>query len=656
MRWTIARAIVVVGLGLLASLTLTVGLSTYALYQLRVGGPNYDKIVAGKDLVADILPPPLYIVEAYLEARLVLDRPQEVNARKERFGQLRKDFDERKAIWEASLLIPGELRDDLTKAAAGEALKFWSELERNFLPAIERGQLPVAQELFAKLTTHYDAHRVVIDRVVTQANAFAAAVEAESNAQKSTLEGIVFASAGLMLLLLGAAIILLKRQVARPILVLADYLTSLAHADYGTPVPFQARADEIGRMSKAVVKLKDAAMDRERLERDSERACALAEAERAAREAERTEEARQSRATIDALAGGLDRIANGDLECRIDTPFAANAEKLRNDFNASIEKLRQTMLSIAACAGAMNSGTQEISTASNDLSHRTEQQASSLQETAAALEEITATVRKAAEGVSHARAVVAGTKEDAEKSGEVVRRAVEAMGGIEKSSQQIGQIIGVIDEIAFQTNLLALNAGVEAARAGDAGRGFAVVASEVRALAQRSAEAAKEIKALISTSTAQVGSGVQLVGETGQSLERIVAKVAEINTIVSDIAAGAQEQATGLQQVNTAVNEMDKVTQQNSAMAEEAIAAGRSLAQEAGQLSSLVGQFRLGSVAQFEPPRRAAVKGGPPHQPEPAAKAYAPKRQLKVSGGRRDAVARQPNAEVARAGDGWQDF
>jgi methyl-accepting chemotaxis protein len=228
-----------------------------------------------------------------------------------------------------------------------------------------------------------------------------------------------------------------------------------------------------------------------------------------------------------------------------------------------------------------------------------------------------------AEGATHARKVVADTKEDAEKSGQVVRKAVEAMGGIEKSSQQIGQIIGVIDEIAFQTNLLALNAGVEAARAGDAGRGFAVVASEVRALAQRSAEAAKEIKSLISTSTAQVGEGVQLVAETGKSLERIVAKVAEINTVVSDIASGAQEQATGLQQVNTAINEMDKVTQQNAAMAEQATAAGRSLAQESQQLSGLVTQFQTGSAGNVEPLRRAAPKARPNTQERPPARLQA---------------------------------
>ena len=345
-----------------------------------------------------------------------------------------------------------------------------------------------------------------------------------------------------------------------------------------------------------------------------------------------------------------------DLTFRLTDDLPEAYRKLQADFNAALEQLEQALQGVASSTQAMNSGTVEISTASNDLSRRTEQQASSLEETAAALDEITATVKKAAEGATHARKVVAGTKDDAERSGEVVRKAVEAMGAIEKSSQQIGQIIGVIDEIAFQTNLLALNAGVEAARAGDAGRGFAVVASEVRALAQRSAEAAKEIKALISTSTTQVGEGVQLVAETGKSLESIMSKVAEINTVVSDIAAGAQEQATGLQQVNTAVNEMDKVTQQNAAMAEEATAAGRSLAQEAEQLTSLVGQFRLGNVAEFQPARRAqaARKAEPVRQAASKADAQAPKRQLKTPAGRNGSAVRKPEAQPAE--EGWQDF
>jgi methyl-accepting chemotaxis protein len=234
---------------------------------------------------------------------------------------------------------------------------------------------------------------------------------------------------------------------------------------------------------------------------------------------------------------------------------------------------------------------------SNDLSKRTEQQAASLEQTAAALDQITATVKKTADGAIQARSAVATAKADAENSGVVVGQAVTAMGEIEQSSRKISSIIGVIDEIAFQTNLLALNAGVEAARAGDAGRGFAVVASEVRALAQRSAEAAKEIKALISASNTQVAAGVGLVGETGKALTRIVTQIAEINGVVTDIAASAQEQATGLNEVNTAVNQMDQVTQQNAAMVEESTAASFALAQEAEDLTRMMSQFKVGVQA-----------------------------------------------------------
>ncbi|MBP7650287.1 MAG: methyl-accepting chemotaxis protein, partial [Phenylobacterium sp.] len=255
-----------------------------------------------------------------------------------------------------------------------------------------------------------------------------------------------------------------------------------------------------------------------------------------------------------------------------------------------------------------------IAGASDDLSRRTEQQAASLEETAAALDEITATVKKSADGASHARAVVQTAKTGAADGGEIVRQAVLAMGEIEKSSTQISQIIGVIDEIAFQTNLLALNAGVEAARAGEAGKGFAVVASEVRALAQRSAEAAKEIKALISASSTQVGSGVQLVGKTGQALEMLVAQVDEIDGLVGEIAASAKEQATGLNEVNAAVNKMDQVTQQNAAMVEESTAAAHALNGEAVELRRLMGDFRTG--ADTAPPRASRPQAaGPASRP-----------------------------------------
>jgi methyl-accepting chemotaxis protein len=319
------------------------------------------------------------------------------------------------------------------------------------------------------------------------------------------------------------------------------------------------------------------------------------------REAVRTSAAAaQQAAVVTGLAGGLARLAKGDLTCRVDIAFAPEYDILRTDFNAAVSHLETVVRQIVANTGALRSGTNEITRAADDLSRRTEQQAASLEETAAALDEITATVRKTAEGTNRAQTVMTETKAAAEQSGELVRDAVSAMSEIEASAGQISQIIGVIDEIAFQTNLLALNAGVEAARAGDAGRGFAVVASEVRALAQRSAEAAKEIKSLIQASSQQVSRGVKLVGDTGQSLGRILSQVGQVYTAIIEIAASAQEQATGLHQVNTAVNQMDQVTQQNAAMVEQSTAASHGLAQETEALTSLTGQFQVSTAAKGE--------------------------------------------------------
>jgi methyl-accepting chemotaxis protein len=313
-------------------------------------------------------------------------------------------------------------------------------------------------------------------------------------------------------------------------------------------------------------------------------------------DAERQTAIRQQKLAIAALTEGLEHLAAGDLLFRLTEALAAEFEVLRADFNAAIATMQDTMQAITTVAQGVRSGADEITQASDDLSRRTEQQAASLEETAAALDQITTTVRHTAENANDARNTVSAAKTDAERSGNVLRDTVQAMDGIETSSKQIGNIIGVIDEIAFQTNLLALNAGVEAARAGDAGRGFAVVATEVRALAQRSADAAKEIKTLISTSGQQVETGVKLVGETGKALARIVEQVAQLNSLVTVIAASAREQATGLDEVNTALNQMDQVTQQNAAMVEESRATSHGLAGEAQELARLVGQFKLGET------------------------------------------------------------
>jgi methyl-accepting chemotaxis protein len=297
---------------------------------------------------------------------------------------------------------------------------------------------------------------------------------------------------------------------------------------------------------------------------------------------------------VNEIGACLSALADGDLERRITMTLTPELDQIRIDFNKALERLQASLRTVSASALAISGGAGEIRAAADDLSGRSERQAASLEETAAALDEITVAVKATAENATRAREFVEAAKGDAETSAEVVRQAVVAMKAIEGSSHKIGQIIGVIDEIAFQTNLLALNAGVEAARAGDAGRGFAVVASEVRALAQRSAEAAKEIKGLISTSAGQVKEGVGLVSQTGEVLETIIKRVAEINESANLIAASAKEQASGLQDVNSAVNEMDKATQQNAAMVEESTAASRALAEEAAALTRQVEQFKLG--------------------------------------------------------------
>jgi methyl-accepting chemotaxis protein len=348
--------------------------------------------------------------------------------------------------------------------------------------------------------------------------------------------------------------------------------------------------------------------------------------------------AEDDEATLTTLAAALERLASGDLTYRIAAPLPAKAESLRTDFNNAIQQLQAAMIAVADNTQSISSGSEEISDAADNLSRRTEHQAAVLEQTAAALDEITATVRRTAQGSVHARDVINAAKADVDMSDKVVAQTVEAMSGIEQSSDQISQIIGVIDEIAFQTNLLALNAGVEAARAGDAGRGFAVVASEVRALAQRSAAAAKEIKALISSSAHQVKTGVDLVGQTGKALERIVAQVLQINAIVTEITASTEEQATALNQVNTSVNQMDQVTQENAAMVQQSTAASHSLAHEAKDLARLICGFQLGREAAPNPvaPR---VK---PRQPAPSMK----------TAGRSGAVLRVVSAQA----DDWQAF
>jgi methyl-accepting chemotaxis protein len=479
----------------------------------------------------------------------------------------------------------------------------------------------VAQDAFNKECL--PPFQPIADAFIERNSVAVAKAEAIKQALAAQTRTTIWTTYALMLgglaLVLGIGLVGVRSGLVAPLNGLAMVMDRLAKGDYQTRVEGAERRDEIGAMSRALGVLKAAGLEKERLQAEAETQRNSTDHERRQNEQARALSAKSQAEVVAALGAGLEKLATGDLTFRLHEAFAAEEyERLRFNFNGAMAQLEETIKTVMGRTSGLRAGGTEIAQASDNLAKRTEQQAASLEETAAALDEITATVKKTADGALLARRVVSVAKTETDRSGQVVTDAVKAMTSIEDSARQISQIIGVIDEIAFQTNLLALNAGVEAARAGDAGRGFAVVASEVRALAQRSAEAAKEIKGLISTSTEQVAQGVARVGETGKALEQIAAHVAEINGVIVEIAGSAQEQATGLQEVNAAVNQMDQMTHQNAAMVEEATAASHSLREEADGLAQLMQQFRTSeSERSIASATRQVARTAPPPKPRP---------------------------------------
>ena len=464
----------------------------------------------------------------------------------------------------------------------------------------------------------------------------------------------------------------LWRGVARPVTQLTAAMTALAKGEKSVAIPALELRNEIGDMARSAAFFRDDSLARrESLEAEAALQRGAAESEREQAAAARARTLTDLRGAMDKLGEALRRLAHGELDFQLPADFSSEFSSVRDDFNGAVDKLRETLKAVVSCADSIQSGTREISKASDDLSLRTEQQAASLEQTSTSLEQITGAVRKTAEATQHARSVVAAANEDAHTSARVVREAISAMDEISTSANHISQIIGVIDEIAFQTNLLALNAGVEAARAGESGRGFAVVASEVRALAMRSGSAAKEIKTLISASGAQVENGVKLVGETGAALERIVGEVSSVSQIVSEIAQGAREQAIGLEEVSAAISAMDQVTQQNAAMVEESTAATQTLSRETAELAGLVGQFQFSHDSRNDSALRRDLMKAAPHAfksatapVRPAASAAKPARPALASARKTPAAppppppasAPAPRKAAAGSADDWTEF
>ncbi len=561
---------------------------------------------------------------AIIKVALEVNRALHADPNSDAFKALVKSHDAtltraRERLTKVAELVPSRAPDVaimMTEIAQLEALdhKVFNLLTAGDVP----GALVATVDIDAKLDTLLPAVSAANDALVKLVADGKVKLSAEI---RNTVFNSMIATILGVLASIAVAMFIAQKGISTPMAKLRERMASLARGETTAEIDGLDRRDEIGQMAAAVAVFRTNAVDRARLEQQADATRHSTDAERAQREAQKTAESVELQKAVDALGGALQRLSDGDLACKIDVPFVAHLESLRQDFNNSVAKLNSVMQAVGVNANAIGAGSNEIRASADDLSRRTEQQAASVEETAAALEQITTTVKDAAKRAEEASQLVARTRTGAEKSGEVVRKAVSAMHLIEQSSSEISNIIGVIDDIAFQTNLLALNAGVEAARAGEAGKGFAVVAQEVRELAQRSASAAKAIKALITTSGGHVQTGVTLVGETGVALDSIVTEVQEINRHVHAIAEASREQSIGLQEINTAVNTMDQGTQQNAAMVEETTAASHSLATEAASLSQLLSQFKLAADGSYVPTAAPARRPAPRPAPVQAASA-----------------------------------
>jgi methyl-accepting chemotaxis protein len=493
-----------------------------------------------------------------------------------------------------------------------EVETFKAEVKKEFRPGAERQRIMDALDIYTASFRFYAEATIVeqglrkdVDNAYVAMQPFVSDVMAYYTAEKSRNASdnaaaeqwtirMVTGLIALTVFSLLVSVYFIGRSISRPVAVMTDAMRNLADGQTSLAVPGLSRRDEFGAMAKALEVFRLAAISKHKLEEEAAHARARSEAERKRlqEEAESHAQARLMEAT-QGLASALQRLAKGDLSFQLTVPFSQDFEALRHDLNQTLAQLNGAMGGIAEAGYSIDGGAREISQSTDDLARRTEQQAASLEQTAAALDELTANVRLSAQRAAQAQDIATQAGSEAEQTNRLLEDTIKAVSRIERSSEQIGSIISVIDEIAFQTNLLALNAGIEAARAGEAGRGFAVVAQEVRELAQRSAKAAGEIKALINNSGSEVREGGRFVRETGEALSRIGGSIVDIREHVNAIAAASREQAIGLGEINSAINHLDQATQSNAAMVEENNAAGAVLSREAGRLNELLQMFQL---------------------------------------------------------------
>lgn len=571
---TIRRLVAYATAILFGLMIVAVAWGSMRIQQIRMGGPIQVNTQNASDLVADILPPPEYVIEPYLEVALLARDPASFPVRVERLKKLRADYDARHQYW-LETHFNEALQKRITEDTHKPAMHFWGLVDGELLPAVQSGDTAAIDSAFADLTAVYEEHRKAVDVTVQEALAYQQRLKADADAQLHLTVAILCALVVAMLGLFLAFSGVLQMKVVRPIRRMAGQMRAMAEGEDVDQSADIDRNDEIGEASRALAGI------------------VAFVAEKSARESKEQMAVQQT--IVSALGVALARLRDGVLHHRVIEDFPPEYASLREDFNSAATSIQAAVGEVQNAVETLNNSAGEIDSATQDLSERTEYQAANLEETAAAMQDLTTGVEQTAAASREASETMRDAREKADENAQIVHQAIEAMGEIEDSAKAIAQITNVIDGIAFQTNLLALNAGVEAARAGDAGKGFAVVASEVRALAQRSAEAAHDIKTRISDSNQQIGNGVALVRKSGDALQTIMERVGRISGFIDRIADSASEQADGVQQVSSAVGSIDQTTQQNAAMSEECNAAARLLKSEADRLFQLVRRFQLSS-------------------------------------------------------------